>query len=70
MDLVTKQGYCYNWNQTIAKRGSSEIGSCIYHYLIDDVKSTDVSTVILFSDNCPGPKQKPNDKPNAFFSNN
>ena len=29
-DLVNKDGFCYTWDQTTAKRGANEIGSWIY----------------------------------------
>ena len=29
-DLVTSEGYCYVWNETIAGRGSSEMSSCVF----------------------------------------
>ena len=29
-DFVNKDGFCYTWDQTTAKQGANEIGSCIY----------------------------------------
>jgi hypothetical protein len=43
----------YVWNETVAKRGSVEIISCVKHY-IDNVLSPDTDTLIVFSDNCAG----------------
>ena len=32
-DIVNGQVYCYMWDQTIAKRGGSEVGSCINMFI-------------------------------------
>ena len=48
----TQESDCYLWNELDGKRGSSEIGSCIRHYLSslpDTVKS-----VSFHSDSCGG----------------
>ena len=58
MELSEKQGFCYVWDQTIAKRGSNEIGSCLYDYLKTNVDGKGVREVIFFSDNCPGQNKK------------
>ena len=36
-NLVTKQGYCCVWDQTIAKRGSNEVSSCLYNYVNSEI---------------------------------
>ena len=54
MDLVTKQGFCYIWNQTLAKRGANEISSCLYAYANENLKDSETEEVSFFSDNCPG----------------
>lgn len=51
-NLVTHKTSCYVWNQTIAKRGSNEIASCLKKY-IEDLPAT-VRTLYLFVDNCSG----------------
>ena len=51
-DLATKDGYCYTWDQTTAKRGANEMGSCIFSHVKDNLK--DHEFVTLFSDNCSG----------------
>ena len=51
-DLIFKQGYCYMWDESIAKRGASEVASCIYSHINDHCK--DCSVLSLFADNCPG----------------
>ena len=54
-DLVTKDGFCYTWDQTTAKQGASEIGSCIYFSAKDYLKHH--KCITLFSDNCPRPNK-------------
>lgn len=41
---------CYMWNETVSKRGSNEITSCIYKFL----GTVSVDHVVLFSDSCYG----------------
>ena len=43
----------YVWNETVAKRGSCEIGSCLIHY-IETVIPEYVKHLVIFSDNCGG----------------
>ena len=43
----------YLWNETIAKRGSIEIASCLIHYF-DHFLQDEVKTLKMFSDNCGG----------------
>ncbi|KAK4317768.1 hypothetical protein Pmani_011166 [Petrolisthes manimaculis] len=52
------QVHLYVWNETIAKRGSSEIGSCLLHYIEHHVPSI-CKKLVIFSDNCGGTKQEP-----------
>ncbi|KAK4313325.1 hypothetical protein Pmani_015313 [Petrolisthes manimaculis] len=47
------QVHLYVWNETIAKRGSSEIGSCLLHYIEHHVPSI-CKKLVIFSDNCGG----------------
>ena len=49
-DLTQKQGYCFIWNETIAKRGASEISSCLLK-LNELYCSTDNMELVLFADN-------------------
>ena len=51
-DLLNKDGFCYTWDQTTAKQGSNETGSCIYFHVKEYLK--DHKCISLFSDNCPG----------------
>lgn len=32
-NVTSKQGYCFTWNKTIAKRGSNEIACCIFKFI-------------------------------------
>lgn len=47
--------HCFFCNETDAKRGSIEIGSCVYKYLkmIDQIATRPVN-IIFYSDNCGG----------------
>ena len=54
MDVVNIQGYCYIWDQTIAKHGSSDIASCLYSYIKDNIKKTSIEETTMFCDNCTG----------------
>ena len=53
-DLADKSGFCYCWDQTVAQRGSNEIGSCINMHLKENIMKSEVRHVAYFSDNCPG----------------
>lgn len=49
--------YCYFWDETQAKRGSNEIGSCVYEYIKNlSEKSSDqnILHITFYSDNCSG----------------
>lgn len=46
-DGATKKAQCYLWNETIAKRGANDIGSCLFKCLLD-LPNT-VRHVILYS---------------------
>ncbi|XP_047027513.1 uncharacterized protein LOC124635622 isoform X3 [Helicoverpa zea] len=51
--------HCYFWNETDAKRGANEIGSCLLHYfeqLCIESRATNEEGInlILYSDNCGG----------------
>lgn len=52
-DMGNHEGYCYVWNEEIAKRGPNEISSCVLHFLKIQ-KEKGVKKVILYSDNCGG----------------
>jgi hypothetical protein len=52
-DLGTKNGYCYTWNETVAKRGGSEIASCVQSFIAEKSKAG-IKDFVLFSDNFQG----------------
>ena len=45
-------GHMFLWDESIAARGSDEIGSCIVKYL--RVNTTAAKKLVVFSDNCGG----------------
>ena len=49
-NLVTRNGYCYIWDESEGKRGSNEIGTSLYMYL-EGFKGNEV---VMFSDTCGG----------------
>lgn len=55
----TGQGYNYVWNETIAGRGSNEIGSCIWQY-IRKCANEGKKSIHLFSDSCGGQNRNKN----------
>lgn len=49
------QVHCYFWNETDAKRGANEIGSCLFQYLQQISENNDGGCdVVFYSDNCCG----------------
>ena len=48
----TNEGIMHLWNETVAKRGSSEVASCLNSTL--KTRHQNESHLILFSDGCPG----------------
>lgn len=51
-NIKTSKASCYIWNETVAKRGGNDIGSCIFHYLSN--LPSEIKHVIMYSDCCPG----------------
>ena len=47
------RGVCYMWDETSARRGACDIGSCVMHYLIN-CSDQGKERVSLYSDNCGG----------------
>jgi len=45
-------GYCYCWMETEGKRGSNEVGTCLYRWLSS--LPTTVEEAVLYSDTCGG----------------
>ena len=52
-NLGTSDAFCYIWNETIAKRGSSEISSCVFDF-IKKSNSSGKTKFKFYSDNCGG----------------
>ncbi|XP_039283499.1 uncharacterized protein LOC111052342 isoform X2 [Nilaparvata lugens] len=46
------QGFMFMWDETVGKRGSDEIGSCIIKYL--SVANIHAKKLVIFTDNCGG----------------
>lgn len=51
-ELATDLGYMYVWNETIASRGSQEVGSCIAKHL--QSRASTCKHVVAYSDACTG----------------
>ncbi|XP_045450125.1 uncharacterized protein LOC123658877 [Melitaea cinxia] len=52
-DATRKKGYCYMWHAQIAKRGSIEIGSCLYNF-IEEQHNKQINKISFYSDGCAG----------------
>ena len=52
------EAYCYCWSEVEGKRGSNDIGTCLYKWL-SDLPNT-VTEVSLFSDTCGGQNRNQN----------
>ena len=52
-NLGKRDGFCYTWDETIAHRGSEEVGSCLVHFL-NNVASHTVTEVAIWADKCAG----------------
>ena len=63
-DLHSKQGFCYVWDETVAKRGASEIGSCMYKHISLNCTTHPETEITCFCDSCPGQNR------NRFLLNN
>ena len=51
-DCVAEKGYMYMWDETIAKRGSAEVASCLKHFF--QVYPSGAKSLVSFSDGCGG----------------
>ena len=52
-DCVADKGYMYMWDETIAKRGSEEVVSCLQHFFQPSYH-TGAKSLVSFSDGCGG----------------
>ena len=59
-DLGTKDGTCYRWDETKSKRGASEMGSGLHHYLTQVIPK-DVREVAVWADTCGGQNRNQHD---------
>lgn len=50
-DLQTDATHMYMWDESVASRGPQEIGSCIAHYIKNNVAT---SKLVMYSDQCGG----------------
>ncbi|KAL4720988.1 hypothetical protein ACJJTC_014342 [Scirpophaga incertulas] len=51
--LGQKEGTCYVWDETIAKKGATEVATCVYNY-IKEYSQKGFENFNFFSDNCGG----------------
>ena len=51
-DCVAGKGYMYMWNEMVAKRGSSEVASCLQTFL--ETNCTGAKSLVSYSDGCAG----------------
>lgn len=52
-ELGNGNGTCYLWDETQGKRGSCEVGTCVYLYVTSGASDTSViEEVTLYSDTC------------------
>ena len=51
-DCVAEKGYMYMWDETVAKRGSSEVASCLQHFF--RAYRMGARSLVSFSDGCGG----------------
>lgn len=52
-DMVTKEGYCYVWDESVAKRGANEVARCLFNFY-KDFSGKGVTDFRFWSDNCGG----------------
>lgn len=52
-NTASKDCECYLWHEGLSKRGSSEISTCLYKYLMT-LDLNNIEEVFLFSDGCSG----------------
>ncbi len=52
-ELQTKQGHCFIWNESEGRRGSNEIASALWQWLVE-IDRKGVKKVVLYSDTCGG----------------
>lgn len=53
-NLANRQGYCYLWDETVARQGASEVASCLYKFILENINKNSANKFIFWTDNCPG----------------
>nr|CAI5856988.1 unnamed protein product [Callosobruchus analis] len=54
-ELQSTETNCFIWNEGHGNRGANEIGSCLWHYLVDlNENKSEKIDIIFYSDNCAG----------------
>lgn len=53
-DMAEKQGYCYMWDEGVAKRGANEVASCVYDFIRKYYLQKGIKEFRFWSDNCAG----------------
>lgn len=49
-----KESYCYMWREGSAGRGSNEIASILYRYVLKKVPNSSITHLVTYSDICSG----------------
>lgn len=52
-NLVTQEGFCFVWDEAIAKREANEISSYLWHYIEEQTRNKK-NGFHFYSDNCGG----------------
>nr|CAI5860462.1 unnamed protein product [Callosobruchus analis] len=52
-NIATKKCVCFVWNETVSKRGSSEVATCISHVL-EYYSTKGIKSFYLYADGCAG----------------
>ncbi|KAL5238996.1 hypothetical protein ACI65C_006406 [Semiaphis heraclei] len=52
-DIGSKESYCYMWHEGLAGRGSNEIDSILYKYIMEKIPNS-INHLITYSDTCAG----------------
>lgn len=52
-DAAGKEGFCYVWDESVARRGANEVSSCLYDFIEEFVKRG-TREFRFWSDNCAG----------------
>jgi len=52
-DIVLKETYCYMWHEALAGRGSNQIASILYKYILEKIPNS-ITHLVTYSDTCAG----------------